>query len=454
MKTLNLLFAISLLSLLTACSSSESSKRTACNEAAQNLDSLSTGTDKGSFDEGFEKLKATCHSQIPESNVEKSILSFFSKSNDYDKASEYTIAWYKAQGIAYMQNSQALSLLEVVNKKAIYEKPKNPTAAQKSFMDFEKSLSNYQLSRDEYYSLIETSLTYRYLMGERSQELVLEYKAYLNSDNQLFRDEVHALPTYDMAIGMAKQIGDKKSASEMEKQRETLNGAANKMRQQYPYVQGEDGVPEQYYQKQILRIGIISKYLSEHGEDKLAETWKQRVPVLQQETVETARSRAIAENAAAQTAQNESNSTLSTQILEVISAGVIAQAAGGNTTAAINNGLANMVASNSDNPEMMSAAQSGLTSIAQSSGNSSSANNVSMVSSVPSQTSAAKCDRSTVASFQHCCLAIRHGSISTYQNKDGTVDYGCTGPAPYHDKESCTYSGTTLVGGLSACRVQ
>ncbi|HHG0625770.1 TPA: hypothetical protein ACPUGO_005092 [Klebsiella pneumoniae] len=246
----------------------------------------------------------------------------------------------------------------------------------------------------------------------------------------------------------------KNQSSEMKRQKDVLNGASNKMRQQYPYEQGEDGIPEQYYQKQISRVGIISQYLSQHGEEKLAETWKQKVPMLEQQIADSTRSRAVAEQIAAQSSQDIDYSNLSNQILEVVNAGIVARATGGNATAAINNSLANMAVNNSDNPELMSTVQSGLTSMAQSSGNGPSNNHVPKASSVPSQTSSEQCDRSTVAGFQRCCLALRHGSLSTFQNKDDTVDYVCTGPAPYHDKEACTYSGTHLIGGIQACRVQ
>lgn len=79
------------------------------------------------------------------------------------------------------------------------------------------------------------------------------------------------------------------------------------------------------------------------------------------------------------------------------------------------------------------------------------------------QTSSAQnseeCDRSTVEGFKHCCLSRRHGSLSVFTHAqetedDGNIDYVCTGPAPHYDKEACTYSGTTLINGPTACRVQ
>ncbi|WP_140918633.1 hypothetical protein [Limnobaculum xujianqingii] len=135
----------------------------------------------------------------------------------------------------------------------------------------------------------------------------------------------------------------------------------------------------------------------------------------------------VAEEIAALPVENESNddsSSLVSQIVGIVGAGIMAEASGGDAMQAINNGLADMAVNNSDNPELMSSVRSGLDSMTQ---------------------AANRCDYSTPSGFKSCCKNQIKGKLSSTSNSDGTVSYGCLHPDKIGTREGCTYSGNTMV---------
>lgn len=321
--------------------------------------------------------------------------------------------------ILYYDKSPGKGNMNVRYSKLISTGKSDPSKRASVIQEISTTYKKYQDVR--FYDL-------RYLNGERTTALL---KLYLEAidiklSGQLVQGNTGYLDyytllihskDYDIPVKLATELNQTKVATALMKQQQDIISVENVARAQN--IPGP-GTSSGHADLVARRGAFYAQAYRAIGLTNLADIYQSSYETSQQHAVAVANQRAIdeqdeANKAAQDSAESAANVQMFTSLLTNMTTTYAATHGGYSTGSAV----LPISSGQADNPAASGTRES--------------------------------CDHSTVSGFSHCCLAIRHGSISTYQRKDGLVDYACHSPGG--DVEACTYNGATLVPGVAACGV-